>query len=69
MIFSGLQFVNALLCKKFRPGIKFPTIDSAGVIGIKLLNAKPSLHVHHDQASITFRQYSYMPRINVSVTM
>ena len=51
------------------PQIPLTTVYRTGVIGIKLLDAQPSLHIDHDQLSITFRQYSYIPRMSVSVTM
>ena len=68
MVLARLQFVEAALGEERGPQGPVATVDGGGVVGVELDQGLPGVEVEL-HASITFRQYSYMPRIRVSVTM
>ena len=68
VVFSRLQLVHAVVDEELGPSIPVSRVDGRSVVTVQLSQFEVVFKVHH-VASITLRQYSYMPRISVSVTM
>src|SRR5439155_25195293 len=69
VIFPRLHFVAACFGEKLGPLLPVAMVDGCGVVGVELSQVEVGFEIDHGYTSITRRQYAYMPRISVSVTM